>query len=144
VAKEQVPAIEGWFTTDSDTPHLIGTRCKKCHTYFFPKQSFYCQNPSCDSEDFDEVKLSRTATIWSFTNSCYEPPEPYMAPDPFVPYTVIAAELAEEKIIVMGQAAEGIGVEDLKVGMKVELVIQPLFTNEDGEHIVWKWKPVSE
>ena len=58
-AKPQVPAIEGWHTMDTK-PHLIGTRCKLCGTYFFPKQDDYCKNPQCDSTDFDEVELSRT------------------------------------------------------------------------------------
>jgi len=142
VSTEQRPAIEGWFTTDGDEPHLLGSRCVQCHTYFFPAQSFFCRNPSCDSVEFEEVKLSRTGRIWSFTNGCYEPPPPYVAPDPFVPYTVIATELAEEKIIVLGQAAEGFGVEDLKVGMEVELVLETLYSDEKGDAIVWKWKPV--
>jgi uncharacterized OB-fold protein len=142
VSQEPTPAIEGWFTQGTATPHLLGSSCAKCGTYFFPKTVTYCKNPACDSDEFEEVELSRTARIWSFTNGCYQPPEPYMSPDPFVPYTVIAAELAEEKMIVLGQAAEGYGVEDLKVGMEVELVIEHLFSDDDGERVVWKWKPL--
>lgn len=139
----QIPAIEGWFTTGAE-PHLLGSRCKRCHTYFFPKESFFCKNPSCASDEFEEVELSRHGRVWSYTNGCYQPPAPYVSPDPFVPYTIVAVELAEEKIIVLGQAALGLGVEDLKVGMEVELVLEPLYRDEDGEHIVWKWKPAGE
>ena len=97
MSQEAIPAIEGWFT-QGETPHLLGSSCTKCGTYFFPKSVSYCKNPACDSDEFEEVELSRTARIWSFTNGCYEPPKPYMAPDPFVPYTMIAAELAREKL----------------------------------------------
>ena len=61
-AKPQVPAIDGWHTMAAK-PHLIGTQCEQCGTYFFPKQSDYCRNPSCDSTDFREVELSRTGTL---------------------------------------------------------------------------------
>ncbi len=40
--KPLAPAIDGWHTMDMDQPHLIGTRCTDCGTYFFPKQSSYC------------------------------------------------------------------------------------------------------
>ena len=56
-AKARVPAIEGWFRVDGDTPHLIGTRCKSCQTYFFPKETFFCRNPDCVGDEFEEVEL---------------------------------------------------------------------------------------
>ena len=52
--KPLAPAIEGWHTMDAE-PHLIGTCCRGCGTYFFPKQDQYCRNPACDSTEFDEV-----------------------------------------------------------------------------------------
>ena len=53
------------------------------------------------------VPLSRTGTVWSFTEHFYQPPEPYMSADPFEPYMVAAVELAEEKMVVLGQVAAG-------------------------------------
>ena len=109
---------------------------------FFPKEEFFCKNPACQGRDFDEVPLSRRGKLWSFTNNCYQPPAPYVSPDPFVPYTVAAVELAEEKIVVLGQVVQGVSVGDLKAGMEMELVLDTLFEDEEQEHIVWKWKPV--
>jgi uncharacterized OB-fold protein len=141
--KPTVPAIEGWFTMDAGKPHLIGTQCKSCNTYYFPKQSVFCKNPACSGDTFDEVQLSRTGKIWSFTNACYQPPEPYVAADPFVPYAIMAVELEKEKMIVLGQAVEGVDVSQLKAGMAVELVLEKLFEDEQAVKMTWKWKPVA-
>jgi len=70
MTKPVAPALEGWFTLDAEKPHLIGTQCKSCGTYYFPKQSVFCKNPDCNGEAFDEVQLSRTGKVWSFTNAC--------------------------------------------------------------------------
>src|SRR5689334_6745974 len=118
--KAQVPAIEGWFTLDADEPHLVGTKCTTCGTYFFPAETHFCRNPACAGTDFDEVELSRTGRIWSFTDSQYQPPEPYVSPDPFVPYTLAAVELAEEGLIILGQMTAGTTVADIEVGQEVE------------------------
>ena len=37
--KPRVPAIEGWYTMNAEQPHLVGSRCLRCGTYFFPKQA---------------------------------------------------------------------------------------------------------
>lgn len=135
---ERVPAVEGWFTMDRESPALLGTRCTTCGSYFFPAERRFCRNPHCAGETFDDVELSRRGTVWSYSENQYEPPAPYVAPDPFVPYTVAAVELADEGIVVMGQVAGD--TSNLAVGSEVELVLDTLFENEDGEHIVWKWK----
>lgn len=141
--KQRVPAIEGWFTTDEAEPHLLGSRCMQCRSYFFPAESMYCRNPHCAGTEFERVPLSRTGTIWSFTEHYYQPPEPYISPDPFEPYMVAAVELAEEKMVVLGQVAAGVTLGDLKAGMPVEMVLETLYEDDDSEHIVWKWKPLA-
>ena len=139
---KQVPAIEGWFTTGPE-PQLLGTQCSGCKTYFFPKESTYCRNPGCQSTQFEEVGLSRIGTIWSYTEHYYKPPAPYIADDPFEPYTITAVELANEKLVVLGQMAAGVRHSDLKAGMQVELVIERIYDQGDVEHTVWKWKPLA-
>jgi uncharacterized OB-fold protein len=140
--REQVPAIEGWFTT-GDEPRLLGSQCKSCRTYFFPKESMFCRNPGCQSTEFQEVPLSRVGTVWSFSEHHYKPPAPYIADEPFEPYTIAAVELAEEKIVVLGQVAKGVPHADLKAGMKVELVVERIYDIDDVEHTVWKWRPLA-
>lgn len=143
MSKEKVPALDGWFTLNQEKPHLLGTRCTCCGTYYFPRQSTYCKNPACDGEEFEVVELSRTGKVWSFTNACYQPPEPFVSPDPFVPFTIAAVELEKEKMIVLGQVIAGVNVSDLKAGMEMELVLDTLFEDANSEKITWKWAPVN-
>ena len=142
-AKAEVPAIQGWFEGSGDTTHLVGSRCTACHCYFFPKESFFCRNPNCRSNSFEDVRLSRTGTLWSFTNNCYKPPAPYVSPDPFVPYIVAAVELADEQMVVLGQVITGVAIEDLSAGMPMELTSDTLFEEDGNRHIIWKWKPAA-
>jgi hypothetical protein len=141
-AKTRVPAIEGWFTLDEQTPALLGSRCTTCGNFAFPKETYFCRNPLCEGSSFDEVELSRTGTVWSFTDACYQPPKPYEAADPYVPFAIAAVELAAEQMVVMGQIVPGVGVGDLTVGTEVELMLDTLYEDDDHEYVVWKWRPV--
>jgi uncharacterized OB-fold protein len=143
MAKTRVPAIDGWFTV-SDPPALLGTRCTECGTYFFPREQTLCRNPACTSRSFDDVELSRTGRLWSFTDNRYQPPAPYMSADPFVPYGIAAVELAEERMVVLGQLLPDVEMADLRAGQEVELVLDPLYEDDDHEYLVWKWKPIRE
>jgi uncharacterized OB-fold protein len=138
------PAIAGWYTMDAEQPHLIGSCCTTCGTYYFPKTISYCKNPNCDSDQFDEVQLSRTGKVWSYTNACYKPPEPYVAAEPFEPYAIAAVELEKEQMIVLGQVVTGTGVEQLKVGLPMELVLETLYQDGDINKLSWKWKPLGQ
>ena len=44
-------------------------------------------------------------------------------------------------MVVLGQAVNGVTVDDLKVGMGVELALETLYTDDEGEKIVWRWRP---
>jgi hypothetical protein len=35
-------------------------------------------------------------------------------------------------------------VADLLVGAEVELVVETLYTDAEGDHTIWRWKPVTE
>ena len=132
-------AVEGWFTTGPE-PVLVGSRCSTCTTVYFPPTSGFCRNPTCDGEEFESAELSRRGRVWSYTDAQYLPPPPYVArTDPYQPFALAAVELAEG-ITVLGQVADGYGVQDLRVGAEVELVVEPL----DDELLVWRWKPVTE
>ena len=142
MSKNRVPAIEGWFTLD-DEPRLLGLKDSESGTYFFPKDVALARAPGYADAPLEEVELSRTGKLWSYTTNHYQPPEPYVAPDPFVPYTVAAVELSEERMVVLGQLAPGVDPATLELGMEMELVLDTLFEDEEAEHIVWKWKPAA-
>ena len=143
MSKKRVPAIEGWFTMDREVPHLLGTRCTRCSNVFFPKEESFCRNPECAGTEFEEIQLSRRGRVWSFTNNCYAPPEPFIAAEPFEPYAIAAVELEAERMIVIGQVSAGVGVGDLEAGMEMELVLDTLYEDEDHEYLVWKWRPAA-
>lgn len=94
----------------------------------------------------EEVPLSRHGRVWSFTDSRYRPPSPYVSdPElPWQPCALIAVELAAERIVVLGQAAPGVSVADLTVGMRAEAV--PGVLNEDAETTwtTWHWRPMGD
>ena len=143
------PVVEGWFTTD-DHPSLLGGRCTTCGTVSFPPPASdvrLCPDPACPGDAFETVPLSRRGAVWSYTDARYQPPPPYVprqaAGEDHVPFALAAVELAEG-IVVLGQVADGYGVEHLRVGSEVELVVEPLYTDEAGDRLVWRWKPVTE
>jgi uncharacterized OB-fold protein len=139
----RVAAVEGWFTIDAE-PALLGNRCTTCGTVFFPKVSFFCRNPACAGEDFEETRLSRRGRIWSFTDAQYQPPPPYLSRSAdYTPFALAAVELADEQMVVLGQVADGYGVADLEVGQQVELVVEDLYSDADHDYVVYKWKPLT-
>ena len=141
MTKTAVAAVEGLFTLDGDEPRLIGGRARSRGSYFFPK-SLAGSDPACLGDEIDEVLLSRTGKLWSFTTGEYAPPAPYVIPgDEFEPYVVAAVELSEESLVVLGQVVAGVSVSDLSVGMEMELVIDVLYSDDEHDYLVWKWAP---
>jgi uncharacterized OB-fold protein len=139
-AKAAAAAVDGWFTLDGE-PHLLGDRCTSCGTYVFPPTAPFCPNPGCEGTEFDRVPLSRRGRVWSHTVNRYQPPPPYVAADPFLPYGLAAVELDDEKLVVLGQVA-GDAESPLAVGTEVELVLDTLFEDDSTRYVVWKWRQV--
>jgi uncharacterized OB-fold protein len=144
MATTAVPAVEGWFTT-GDEPRLIGSRCTSCGTVFFPAATGFCRNPACRGRELVPAELSRTGTVWSYTDAQYQPPPPYVPREEdgegYRPFALAAVELADEQIVILGQVADGFGVDDLSVGAQVELVVEPLYRQDDVDHLIYRWRP---
>lgn len=148
--RKRIPVVAGWFTENGseDDFRLLGTRCSLCSSVFFPREENFCRNPGCSGDELAEVPLSRRGTVWSYTDGRYRPPHPYPSdPDvPWEPYTLVAVELAAERMVVLGQAAPGVGVADLAVGMTVEVVPGELGSgsaDDGGATATWHWRPVA-
>lgn len=136
-----MPAVEGLFTLDADEPRLIGGRARSRGSYFFPK-SLAGSDPACLGDEIEEVLLSRTGRLWSFTTGEYAPPAPFVIPgDEFEPYVIAAVRLAEEDLVVLGQVVAGVSVDDLSMGMEMELAIDVLYSDDEHDYLVWKWAP---
>jgi uncharacterized OB-fold protein len=123
-----------------DEPALLGTRCEACGTSFFPREDTFCRNPECSGTDLREVRLSRRGTVWSWTVNHYPAPAPYVPTEPPEPYAVVAVELPQERMVVLGQLAPG---TEVRIGDEVEIVADTLYEDDEHEYVVWKWKPVS-
>jgi uncharacterized protein len=141
VAKPAVPAVAGWFTTEDD-PVLLGSRCDACGVVAFPPRSGGCPNPRCRSTDVTRVPLARTGRVWSYTDARYQPPPPYVSPsDPYEPFVLAAVELDADGLIVLGQMTAGVRADGVRVGLPVELVVEPLLETDDAVQLVWRWMP---
>lgn len=142
-SKQQVPAVDGWFTWPmSDEPHLIGSKCKTSGDYFFPSVQVSA-NPNCVGGEVDDVKLSRRGTLHTYTINMFPPPPPYVAADPFVPFGVAVVKLEKEKMMVTGMMAADTDLDNIDIGMEMELILEPLYTEENGEEVIgWKFRPV--
>lgn len=143
---EARPAVEGWFRSDP-APALLASRCTTCDSVFFPPlpgHQGFCRNPVCGGESFEEAALSGRGVVWSYTDARYQPPPPYLPPsEEHQPFALAAVELPEG-IVVLGQVADGYGVADLRVGSEVDLVVQPLYRDDEGERTIWRWRPTGD
>ncbi|MFC9508888.1 Zn-ribbon domain-containing OB-fold protein [Streptomyces sp. NPDC057002] len=135
--------VAGWFAGDGDAFRLLGTRCAACASVFFPREDRHCRNPSCTGGELEEIALSRRGRVWSYTDSRYRPPSPYVSdPElPWEPCALIAVELVAERIVVLGQAAPGVTVADLTVGMEAEVVPGVLHEDAETTWTTWHWRP---
>jgi uncharacterized protein len=140
--KKQYPAEEGLFTWPSEQPQLIAGRCKTCNTYYFPK-TFIRHHPDCtDRSATEEVLLSRKGKVDTYTIQHYQPPPPSPVPDPFSPYAIGWVSLPEG--IAIPGIVTGCGIEDVKMNMDVELVVEKGGRDKEGSDLlIWKWRKIS-
>ena len=128
---------EGLFVrpkSPSEKPHLIGSKCKNCGEVTFPKQP-WCANCGGEAE---ELLLSSTGRLYSFSNVYNAPPEGYRGP---VPYGVGSVEVDGVRVMCYMREWEP---EKLKLDMEMELVVDSLFVDDDGNKVIGFWfTPVS-
>jgi len=137
---DAVPIVDGLFTVGPE-PALIGGR-RANGSYVFP-YGLGGGDPDDVSDDVEKVLLSRFGHLWSWTDSRYRPPAPFIPlTDPFEPVVVAAVELEREQMIVLGQVAPGASTEDLVLGQQMELVVGPIGTEDGQSRVVWMWAPV--
>lgn len=115
---------------------LRGSKCRSCGEVLFGKH-LGCEN--CGSEDMEEIALSRRGRLYTYTVIGHRPPGDYKGPDPFVPFGEGLVELPEGCRI----AAPLTINKDIRVGMELELVVDKLYEDEDGNEVMaFKFKPI--
>jgi len=136
------PIAEHLFTWPAAEPRLIGARCADCGARTFPAQA-HC--PRCTSTAMNEVLLPRTGTLWTWTIQGFRPKSPpYRSDDTvetFEPFGVGYVDL-EGELLVETRLTES-DPERLVVGAEMELVVVPLYHEEDGTEVVtYAFRPV--
>jgi uncharacterized OB-fold protein len=129
------PIAENLFTWPAAEPRLIGSCCGDCGARTFPKQA-HC--PRCTSARMDDVLLPRTGSLWTWTIQGFRPKSPpYKGDDTvdtFEPFGVGYIDL-EGELLVEARLTEN-DPERLAVGTKMELVVLPLYHEDDGTEVL--------
>ena len=136
------PAVEGWFTTGPE-PALIGTRCQSCGTISFPRETTFCRNPTCAGEEFEATSSCPAAArsgptptrSTSRRRRTSRPPTPTCRsrwPRSSCPRASSCS----------ARSPTATASTTCRSGSEVELVVEPLYTDESGERTIWRWKPV--
>ena len=143
-ATTQSPVAPGLFTWPSDTPQLIGSRCRDCGVMTFPAQA---DCPRCTGDGMEETLFDRRGTLWTFTTQGFVPKSPPYSikedPATFVPYAVGYVEFAGQARV-EGRILEN-DPDKLAIGMEMEVVVVPLRVDEEGTEVMtYAFKPVAE
>ena len=111
---------------------LLGFRCRDCGIHVFGPATF-CQG--CTSPNLEGVELSRRGILYSFT-IVRVPPAGWPGQ---IPYVLGQVDLPEGPQVL----AEVIDCpyDQLKIGMDVELSLQPVKGEDNAEKVVYKWRP---
>jgi uncharacterized OB-fold protein len=138
---KQVSVNDFVLNISDGEPHLIGGRCKECGNHTFPVMPG-C--PKCSGMEIEAVPLGTTGTLWAWTVQGFPPKSPpYLGendPDKFKPFGVGYVELSD--LIVESRLTESEPAR-LNEGMAMEMVLEPLFTDDDGNEVVtYAFKPV--
>lgn len=136
---EEIPVAQGLFRWENGQADLIASRCNGCGAHYFPK-GLSCRNPNCREKFVEEVLLSRRGTLYSFAVQSYRPPALFRIEN-WAPYAIGLVELPEG-LRVMGMLT-GCGLEDISIGMEVELTAESLYCDDQGRDVLtYKFKPI--
>jgi uncharacterized OB-fold protein len=129
------PIADNLFTWPAEEPQLIGSRCGDCGARTFPAQA---ECPRCTSTAMAEVLLPRTGSLWTWTIQGFRPKSPpYKGDDTvdtFEPFGVGYIDLGGE-LTVEARLTEN-DPDRLAIGADMELVVVPLYHEEDGTEVL--------
>lgn len=137
-AKRQIPVEEGLFhqpQVPGERPYLIGAKCRECGYVSFPRL-MVC--PRCVKKDtMEEVHLGGRGKIDMFS-TCYAALPGFQAPS-------IQGYISLEEGARIWSLITGVEPSEdaIKIGMDVELVIEKLREDDEGNEIMsYKFRPV--
>lgn len=133
----RVAIEEGFFTIPDDPsepPRLLGSRCQSCSEVFYPRR-FVCAK--CLHEGTDDVELGPRGQLYTWT---YVHVPLFAKKDRSVDaYGVGQIDLPEGPRV---QAILVGGPDDFEIGMDLELELESLGPDKDGNDVViYRFKP---
>jgi uncharacterized OB-fold protein len=120
---------------EDQRPRLLGSRCPACGEHFYPRR-LVCAK--CLHEGCEDVVLSPTGTLWTYT---YVRVPLFAKKDAVVSaYGVGQVDLPEGPRI---QAILVGGPDDFEIGMALELDLETLSQDKDGDDVViYRFRPI--
>jgi uncharacterized OB-fold protein len=133
----RVAIEEGFFTVPDDpteAPRLLGSRCQSCGEVFYPRR-FVCAK--CLHEGTDDLELGPRGTLYTWT---YVHVPLFAKKDASVDaYGVGQIDLPEGPRV---QAILRGGPEDFAIGMELELELEELGPDKEGNDVViYRFRP---
>jgi uncharacterized OB-fold protein len=121
------PIASGLFTTTDDGLRLVAGRCEPCGRLHFPATATcpYCGDARCR-----EVGVGPDARLFLYTVVKSQPPG-YRGP---LPYGFGVVELPEGLRVVTRLTESQL--DRLREGLAMRLVVEPLFTEDDGTDVL--------
>jgi len=133
----RIPIEEGFFEIPEDPaepPRLLGSRCPACGEVFFPRR-LVCAK--CLHEGTEDTVLSTSGTIYTWTY-CHVPMFGKSDAD-VAGYGVAQIDLPEGPRV---QSILSGGPGDFAIGMEVEIDLETLRTDAEGnEVVIYRFRP---
>jgi len=128
---KKIPVREGAFAEGPEGGILLANKCNSCGQVFFPKVTSCL---SCFNDELKDIVLSQQGNLYSY--SVVHMPASHFKP----PYAVGYINMPEGiRIFAPLKMVEG---KPFKVGMKMSLVIEELWKEEDTEVVGYKFNPI--
>jgi uncharacterized OB-fold protein len=122
---------EGLLTGEGPALRLLGGRRKSDGAIVFPLPR------GAEAQNFDAVALPNRGTLWSFTVQRFRPKPPFNGDGDdrnFQPYAVGYVALPDAVIVESRLVTDDFA--NLKIGMPMELTLDPYRHDADGSQIV--------
>jgi uncharacterized OB-fold protein len=120
---------EGYWTTEADGLHLIGSRCSQCRRDYFPPREV-C--PKCFPEGFEhkmeKSKLSSRGKLYTYSIV-------QVAPKRFLPPYALGYVDFPEGVRVLGQLTTT-DPSQIKIGMTVQAELGRIAVDEQGNEVM--------
>ncbi len=131
---EARPIAPGLFSVGPDGPRLLAGRCADCEKLHFPAAPG-C--PYCGAGDARVEPVGPTGRLALYTEVANRPPG-YRGPLPYG-FGVVQVDGGDLRVVTRLTESR---LDRLSPGLAMRLVVEPLFTDDDGREVLaWAFRP---